>query len=64
MFPGQHQLGIGERNRGRLNLGIGGDVEVRMIFAEATERFRTSGLVGLEEVFGLFPELLQIRPRG
>jgi hypothetical protein len=36
---------------------------VGMILPEAPERGGISGLEGFEEVFGLFPELLQIRTR-
>jgi hypothetical protein len=37
---------------------------VRMVLPEAPERLGVAGLERFEEVFGLFPELLQIRLRG
>lgn len=62
ILPGDHQLSVPEREVGCAKFQLRVIAPIRMIFLDAPEAIRIARLVGFQEVFSLFLELLKTRP--
>ena len=62
VLPGDHQLSVPKREAGCAKFQFRAIAPIRMIFLNASNAIRIARLVGFQEVFGLFLELLKTRP--
>src|SRR5258705_525539 len=63
VFASDDELRVTQREFCSANSVFGRVRVIRMVRLNALKRFRITGLVSFEEVFGLLLELLKIRPR-